>query len=74
MAAVQPVREDDLQKARDLICESLGAEPVDIDDLIRQTGLTAQLVHIVLVEMELTDQIERHPRNRVSRLYDIKEA
>lgn len=74
LAAVQPVREDDLQKARDLICESLGAEPVDIDDLIRQTGLTAQLVHIVLVEMELTDQIERHPRNRVSRLYDIKEA
>lgn len=70
---IQPVQEDDLQKARQLIEESLGAEPVDIDELIRQTGLTAQLVHIVLVEMELTDQIERHPRNRVSKLYKVKE-
>ncbi len=70
---VRPVCEDDLIRARRLIEEQLGAEPVDINDLIRQSDLTAQLVHIVLVEMELDGQIERHPRNRVSKLYQIKE-
>lgn len=69
---VSVVSEDDLSKARALILENLSTEPVGVDDLIRGTELTAQLVNIVLVELELAGRIERHPGNRVSILAIIE--
>lgn len=67
------IRDDDLAIARKLIRENLTSETTSIDELIRGTELTAQLVSIVLVEFELAGEIERHPGNRVSLLYNIKE-
>ncbi|MEM1372546.1 MAG: DNA-protecting protein DprA, partial [Pseudomonadota bacterium] len=40
--------------------------PVDIDDLIRHTGLSAGAVQMLLLEMDLAGTIERHSGNRVS--------
>ena len=52
--------------ARQRIVDALGPTPIDIDELIRHTDLSASAVHIVLLELELAGRLERHPPNRVS--------
>jgi len=53
-------------RMRGRIEEALGAAPVGIDDIIRQTGGTAAGVLTVILEMELAGRCRRHPGNRVS--------
>lgn len=64
--------DDDLTIARKLIMENLTSETTGVDELIRGTELTTQIVNIILVEMELAGRIERHPGGRVSLLYKIE--
>lgn len=47
----------------------LGAEPLMVDDLIRRSGLPVATIHSILLDLELAGRIERHPGNRVARLY-----
>jgi DNA processing protein len=54
-------------KARDLVFSALGPQPVDIDELIRATGLGAREVRSVLIELDLAGRIERHGSQLVSR-------
>ena len=56
----------DLDSATEQILENLGAEAIEIDHLIRETHLTASVVHIVLMQLELAGKVERYPGNRVS--------
>lgn len=51
----------------DRILESLGVEPVAIDDLARQCQITAAVVQDALLELELAGLVERLPGNRVAR-------
>jgi len=51
---------------RSRVVEALGYSPVDIDEVIRQTGLDARVVHIVLLELDLAGRLERHGRQMVS--------
>ena len=67
------ISESDLAKARKIVIENLSPETTGINDLIGGTGLSAQLVSIILVELELAGRIERFPGNRVSLLAQIKE-
>ena len=53
-------------QARKLVRENLGISPVEIDELIRQTGLTAREVHIILLELELDQRLIRHGQQFVS--------
>ncbi len=53
---------------RDRIIESLDFSPVEIDELIRHTGLPASAVLAHLLELDLAGRIERLPGNRVQRL------
>jgi len=46
--------------------EHLGAEPLLVDELIRQCGAGAAQVQHALLELEIDGLIERHPGNRVS--------
>lgn len=46
----------------------LGPSPVAVDELVRQSGLTPQLVTMTLVELELAGRLTRHAGNRVSLL------
>ena len=64
--------EDTLQDARDLVCHSLGTDPVSVDLLIQDTGLDARSVNIVLVELAVAGRLERHPGNRVSLIYPME--
>ena len=51
---------------RDRIVEALGQTPVEIDEIIRFTGLTPAVVHLVLLELDLAGRIERHAGGRVA--------
>jgi DNA processing protein len=69
----EPIIEDERAMAlppseneRDRIVTALGATPVEIDDLIRHTGLPAQSVYLVLLELDLAGRLHRHPGGMVS--------
>jgi DNA processing protein len=62
--------ENELDNARKSVLSLLGNGAVAIDDLIRQSGATASLVSIVLVELELAGRIERLPGNNVNLLLE----
>ncbi len=55
---------DDNDRAR--IVDSLGPTPVEIDDIIRHTGLPAASVYLVLIEVDLAGRLHRHPGGLVS--------
>lgn len=60
---------DELDRARTELMEKLGPTPVHVDELIRETGLGAPAVLTVILELELAGRIERHPGNKLSRLF-----
>ena len=53
---------------RQKIVDALGSAPVEIDEIVRYTGLKPALVHLVLLELDLAGRISRHPGGRVSLL------
>jgi DNA processing protein len=50
-----------------LVLDLLGPAPVALDDLVRASGLAAREIGHVLVELELTGAIRRHPGGTLSR-------
>jgi len=62
--------EDALQQARTKITQSLSPAPIPVDELIRECQVSAALVAVVLLEMELAGKIERHPGGQVSLMID----
>jgi DNA processing protein len=54
--------------ARDLVLAALGPQPIDVDEVVRSTGLGAREVRIVLMELDLAGRVERHGAQLVSRL------
>ncbi len=60
--------EENLRAAREKIRKSLNTSPVGVDEIIRQCELSAALVSVVLLELDLAGHIEHHPGNRVSLL------
>jgi len=48
------------------IIDALGPTPVDIDDVIRHTGVPANKVYLVLLELDLAGRLHRHPGGMVS--------
>ena len=67
--AIQPfdaALEDEADSVRSAVQEKIGASPVEVDELIRQTGAPAEAVATVLLEMELAGMVRRHPGNLVS--------
>jgi DNA processing protein len=51
---------------RERILELIGASPVDVDDIIRESRLKPSVVVAILLELELAGLIRRHRRNQVS--------
>lgn len=64
---VQP-SESELASARSRVVESLGPTPVTVDSIIRECQLSASVVSLVLLELELAGRLERHPGNQVALL------
>ncbi|MBF0324650.1 DNA processing protein DprA [Magnetospirillum moscoviense] len=63
--------ESELAHARNLLLESLGPSPVTVDLLIRECQLSASVVSLVLLELELAGRLERLPGNQVALLAGI---
>lgn len=63
------IADDDLEQARLVINEKLGTTPVEVDQLITYSGVSARLVRVVLLELELADRLQRHQGNKVSLIY-----
>jgi len=57
-----------VDKARPEILEMLGPTPVEIDELVRQSGLSAATIAVILLELDLAGRLERHPGQRVALL------
>jgi DNA processing protein len=51
---------------RDRIVDAIGRTPVEVDAIIRFTGLRPAVVRLVLLELELAGRLEHHPGGRVS--------
>jgi DNA processing protein len=58
--------EQEADHVRRRVEEALGAAPVEMDELIRQTGADPAVVLTVILELELAGRCRRHPGNRVS--------
>lgn len=59
-------RDDD----RTRVIEALGPSPAEVDDIIRHTGVAAQAVYLVLLELDLAGRLHRHPGGMVSLAFD----
>jgi DNA processing protein len=51
---------------RERLVAALGPAPVELDDIVRFTGLSPAAVHYLLLELDLAGRIARHPGGRVS--------
>jgi len=61
-----PLREPDAAEMRHVL-ELLSPNPIDIDDLARESGLDAAMLSAVLLELSLAGRITRHADGSVSR-------
>jgi len=52
----------------DAISRLLTKAPIGIDELIRQSGVEPSMVHMVVLELELSGELERHADGGVSRM------
>lgn len=55
---------------RSRVIEALGPSPAEIDDIIRHTGVAAQTVYLVFLELDLAGRLHRHPGGMVSLAFD----
>lgn len=51
---------------RDHVVDALGPTPVEIDDIVRHTGLPISAIHSVLLELDMAGRLHRHPGGLVS--------
>ena len=51
---------------RSLVLEALGPSPIEVDEVIRLTGLPARAVHVILLELDLAGRVERQPGQRIA--------
>ena len=51
---------------RDHIVDALGPTPVEIDDIVRHTGLPMSSIHSILLELDMAGRLHRHPGGLVS--------
>ena len=66
--AVENMNDAARDQCRDKILSALSNIPVHVDELIRDIDCAPALVLSALLELELGEQIERHPGNKVSRI------
>lgn len=68
-APIKPYSDNELSEAQSNILNLIGTMPIDVDTLIQETGMPTALVQITLTGLELADQIERLPGNKISRIF-----
>ncbi len=65
--AEEPIAPDAVaDDERQRVIDALGPTPVEIDEILRFTGVRPAVVHLVLLELALAGRLERHAGQRVS--------
>ena len=64
-----PADDSTLAEVRKGIEDALGPTPVPVDEIIRQCQVSAAIVSMALLEMELAGRLERHPGGKVAKVY-----
>ncbi|WP_027486211.1 DNA-processing protein DprA [Allorhizobium undicola] len=54
------------ENERSRVVNALGPTPVEVDDIIRHTGLSASAVYLVLLELDIAGRLHRHAGGLVS--------
>ena len=62
----EPISADASDDERGVVLGLLSHAPVQVDEIIRQSGLAPATVQTVLLELELGGRLERHAGGRVS--------
>ncbi|MFP3023084.1 MAG: DNA-protecting protein DprA, partial [Wolbachia sp.] len=62
-------KQEKLQQAKYVIVDHINSVPVDIDELILASGLSANIALMALLELELENKIERSPGNKISLIF-----
>ncbi len=65
--------ESELEKARTTITEKLGYSPVDVDEIVSQSGYSASIVLTILLELELAGRLRRNAGNKVTLVANMAE-
>ncbi|HEY1720899.1 MAG TPA: DNA-processing protein DprA [Magnetospirillaceae bacterium] len=65
----QAADEKTLVETRKQVESALGPTPVPVDEIIRQCQVSAAIVSMVLLELELAGRLERHPGGKVAKVY-----
>ena len=65
-AGPEPGRIEPAEDERTRVAALLGPSPIEIDELIRQSGARPAAVQMLLLELELAGRLERHAGQRVS--------
>lgn len=60
---------DEISDATPYILEKIGCSPTNIDDIIYQTGISANTVLAVMLDLEISGRLTRHHGNKVSLLF-----
>ena len=64
--AATPPSSEPAEAEREQVLGLLSPTPVDVDEIIRQSGLSPAVVQTVLLELELAGRLQRHAGGRVS--------
>tara|TARA_B100000686_G_C16685131_1_gene914290 strand:+ start:205 stop:588 length:384 start_codon:yes stop_codon:yes gene_type:complete len=64
--APDPAVDEPPQHNRGRLVSALGADPVEVDELVRRCQVTPAEAQILFLELELAGRIERHPGNKIA--------
>ena len=64
-------QKDISETSREKVIKALGPTPMLKDEIVRETGLTAAEVNIILMELALADRVHRDMGDRVSLIPEI---
>ena len=64
--------ENELDEVRNYLMQVLSPTPVSIDTILQQNKFNYNQISIVILELELSGKLERHPNNRISLINAIK--
>ncbi len=60
---------DQVDASRDRVLSGLRSEPTAVDELVRRCNVSASILLTVLLELELSGRLQRHPGNQVSLVF-----
>jgi DNA processing protein len=67
-ADAPPAGDAEIERFRPLVLERLGPTPIEIDELVRQTGAPVQAVASILLALDLAGRLSRQPGQKVALL------